>query len=162
MDNWACNVHCQFRNDLMLQQRICFSGNTLPAPVAFFATLTTEIGPLGAHQTIPYDRVVINLQHGYDTRHSHFIAPVKGIYGFSVSLMAILPSYCNIELVKNGDVLLPIHSGSHSDHETGSASVVVSLNAGDMVWVRYSSGDVNKLYGDNYNQFSGFLIQNLT
>jgi hypothetical protein len=58
----------------------CF---TTPPPeaarIAFYAVLTHDLS-LGQHQTVEYDKVITNVGNAYDSRHGHFISPVKGVY----------------------------------------------------------------------------------
>ncbi|KAJ8311024.1 hypothetical protein KUTeg_011425 [Tegillarca granosa] len=106
------------------------------APVAFTASLTQTKQILGEHQAIEYDNVITNLGNAYDPRHGHFTAPVKGLYLFSVTLMSSYgsnPNDLNAELVKNGVQTIPLYATS-LDSDSTSATVLLTLNAGDMVW----------------------------
>nr|WRI32905.1 complement C1q domain-containing protein 2 [Anadara sativa] len=134
--------------------------NSKHFPVAFSVTIATKQTPIFKHQTIIYDHVITNLANGYDVTNGRFVAPVKGLYHFTIILMGDnLNTYAVLEIVKNGNHLVNVHS--QSTFETGSGSVVVTLDVGDMVWVRYSEGTTQDMYGSDFNQFFGFLIETL-
>jgi hypothetical protein len=71
------------------------------AKVAFYAVLTHELS-LGQHQIVEYDKVITNVGNAYDSRHGHFISPVKGVYLMSFTLMNKNGGAMDIEMVRNG------------------------------------------------------------
>ncbi|KAJ8302192.1 hypothetical protein KUTeg_021179 [Tegillarca granosa] len=133
------------------------------APVAFTAALTPSRQILGQHQTIEYDKVITNLGNAYDPRHGHFTAPVKGLYLFSVTLMSSYGSNPNslyAELVKNGVTIIPLYA-TNIDSDSTSATVLLTMNADDMIWVRSNTSPSQTIHGSSYDTFSGLLISKL-
>ncbi|KAJ8301315.1 hypothetical protein KUTeg_020302 [Tegillarca granosa] len=128
------------------------------APVAFAASLTQTKQILCEHQAIEYDNVITNLGNAYDPRHGHFTAPVKGLYLFSVTLMSPYgsnPNDINAELVKNGVQTIPLYATSLDSYST-SATVLLTLNAGDMVWVRSFYVSTQTIHGRVYDIFPDY------
>ncbi|XP_069109618.1 cerebellin-1-like isoform X2 [Argopecten irradians] len=129
------------------------------AGIGFSASLSTSTA-LGDHQIIVFDTVVSNDGNGYDSRHGHFTAPVTGLYAFSVTAMCYgSETELHISIVKDGQKIgVAFANGNHYDN--GSKLVVVPLQEGQMVWVEhFGDPSGNKIYGNTYSTFSGFLIQ---
>ena len=76
---------------------------TTPPPevarIAFYAGLTHDV-TLGQQQTVEYDKVITNVGNAYDSRHGHFISPVKGVYLMSFTLMNENGGIADIEMIK--------------------------------------------------------------
>lgn len=104
--------------------------------IAFSAVLTQKV-ILGQLQEIKYDKVLLNIGHGYDPRHGHFTAPTKGVYLISVSTMKNhIAESIFVELVKDG-VQLVSNEASTEEYNAGSHTIPVLLEQGEMVWVRH-------------------------
>jgi len=128
-------------------------------PVAFFATLSTDLQHAGANQPIVFDRVVTNIGSAYNLHVGVFSAPVSGIYVFSVSLLNYAGHTTGYQFRKNNDVISNIflHAPDTSHFESTSQSVVIQLTKGDDVTLRNMSPN-ESLRGDNYCTFAGFLV----
>ncbi|CAG2188290.1 C1QL [Mytilus edulis] len=131
--------------------------------VAFSATLN-HVVTLGTHQAIEYDNVITNIGHAYDARHGHFIVPFKGLYLISVTGYNSPTVNVFLELVRNSQVIVNMYSDGRGGGQSGlTETLILSLEKGDMVWVRgRSSGP--KIYGsptENCNSFSGYSLQKL-
>ncbi|XP_062581929.1 complement C1q tumor necrosis factor-related protein 2-like [Saccostrea cucullata] len=124
-------------------------------PAVGFSALLTHNMYLGNKQAVKYDKVITNYGNGYDKWSGHFKAPMKGLYVFSCSVMAINKNYINIALVKNGQWVATIYSNP-SYFDQASGTVVVALKKGDRVWARQADGG-RHVFG-NYNLFTGYLI----
>lgn len=136
--------------------------NSAASSVAFSAILNHVI-TLGTHQAIEYEKVLTNIGHAYDPNHGHFIAPTKGVYLISVTGYCEFQISTYLELVKNGQVIINLYMDGRGGQNSGTTeTLILELNAGDMVWVRGRSG--GKLYGstdENCNSFSGFRLMEL-
>lgn len=99
--------------------------------------------------------MLTNIGNGYDKWSGHFTAPIKGLYVFSCTVMAFNEHYIAVFMVKNGHVMAYAHSNP-SAWESGTISVVLTMEKGDKVWIRRNHGA--RLIHGNYNLFSGYLI----
>lgn len=129
-----------------------------PTSIAFMANVLHEIRSMGDHQAIEFDKVITNIGNGYDSRHGHFVAPLKGLYHFSVNMFGWTGQGNSYELVKNGNLVCRAYSArTTTDKSQGTCSAVITMEVNDMVWVRFAWGD-RHLYGADYSSFSGFLL----
>jgi len=128
-------------------------------PVAFLATLSSDLQHAGANQPIVFDRVVTNVGNAYNPHVGLFSAPASGIYVFSVTLLNYLGHTTRYQLQKNNDVIsqIFIHAPDGGYHESTSQTVVLQLTKGDDVTLRNVYSDEG-LRGDNYCTFAGFLV----
>ena len=126
------------------------------AKVAFYTVLTHELS-LGQHQIVEYDKVITNFGNAYDSRHGHFISPVKGVYLMSFTVMNKNGGTMDIEMVRNGVRVAHGYGGS-SDYNMGTQVVIVMLEKGDMVWVRHAPSSTEVLNGREHNTFAGTLL----
>lgn len=115
---------------------------------------------MGTHQAIEYETVLTNIGHAYDPNHGHFIAPTKGVYLISVTGYCYFQISTYLELVKNGQVIINLYMDGRGGQNSGiTETLILELNAGDMIWVRGRAG--GKLRGstdENCNSFSGFRL----
>ncbi|XP_071156001.1 uncharacterized protein [Mytilus edulis] len=143
-------------------------GNTTPVPtvtapkVAFAVQLTKEITKLGTHQIIEYDKVLLNDGNGYDVRHGHFTAPIKGVYLLSVIVYTDRHNDIHLDLVKNGQLITSVYANGATDNASSTIVFPILLQQGDMVWLRTHQGDEGKvLVGVSQfmlNAFTGALL----
>ena len=125
--------------------------------MAFTARLSVNTPKLQHGQDIVFDNVLLNLGNGYHKQHGAFIAPVSGVYSFSVSLLSVSP-HCHAKLVKDGQILAMLDFSDTTKYIQSSQGVIVELNAGDDVSVKeanYTDCVYNGLY---FSRFSGFLL----
>ena len=130
-----------------------FSGQSNPA-IGFSAVVSKDVY-LGDKQAIKYDRILTNVGSAYDKWTGHFRAPIKGLYVFSCTVMAVNKDNILVVLMKNGQRMAHAWSDS-TPWETGAITIVLTLKKGDKVWIK-RSGYGRKIAG-NYNWFSGYLI----
>ena len=126
------------------------------AKIAFYAVLTQDL-TLGQHQIVEYDKVITNVGNAYDSRHGHFISPVKGVYLMSFALMNMNVGDMTIEMVRNGVRVSYGYAGS-SDYNMATQVAIVMLEKGDMVWMRHAHSSTQTLHGYEYNTFAGTLL----
>ncbi|XP_062575829.1 complement C1q tumor necrosis factor-related protein 3-like [Saccostrea cucullata] len=127
------------------------------SPAIGFSVQLSRDTHLGHGQAIRYDKIITNYGNSYNKWTGHFVAPKKGLYLFSCSIMAYNDETIHIQMVKNGIKVSTIYSNpSRFDHS--SQTVVLVLQKGDSVWTRqaYSGRHLHKVAV--YNMFSGVLI----
>jgi hypothetical protein len=126
------------------------------ARIAFYAVLTHAVS-LGQQQTVEYDKVITNVGNAYDSRHGHFISPVKGVYLISFTLMNKKGGIADIEMIKN-EVRIALGYGDTGGYNMGTQVAIVMLEKGDMVWVRHAASATQNLNGYEYNTLAGTLL----
>lgn len=137
----------------------CF---TEDGKIAFTATNSNDIGHLGNHQTIVFDRVVTNTGNQYNPQTGIFTTSVSGFYVFFVELRAMDHATLYAEIVKDGLTLVVTFAVAPNvkyHHRSDSNMAVVHLNQGESVWVK--TIEVNQQTGllvDDGSSFSGFLL----
>lgn len=134
---------------------------TTTKPVAFYAQLTSDITAIKNHQTLNFDKVMINLGNGYNGVSGVFAAPASGLYVFHWVNTNRDRSYMNTELIVRNQVYGKAMSDAmdHNDYAVASNLAVVQLEPGDQVWVRSGTWHSGKLAGDYYSTFSGYRLQ---
>lgn len=109
---------------------------------------------------IPYGTIVSSSNvSGYDVLTGTFIAPVTGVYMFTVYMCA--RSSCYLTLTKNEDV---ISKGYFKYHLCDTIQSIVPLTSGDEVCVKCAYSRC-KLYENKYirwNTFSGVLLNSVS
>ncbi|CAC5387877.1 unnamed protein product [Mytilus coruscus] len=128
--------------------------------VAFTAALTHNIS-LGELHPVIYDKLISNVGNAYDTVHGRFTAPVKGVYILSGSIFNVEGHIMHMEMVKNG-VQLVAFFGDSDDNSMGSQTIVIVLEANDIVWMRhFKTKGFSSIDGSTdqpINTFSGALL----
>jgi hypothetical protein len=61
--------------------------------------------------------------NGFDVRHGHFTAPVKGLYLISGSIFTNAGYYAHIDIVKNGKAIAYLYTYSNTDISTQTVMV---------------------------------------
>ncbi|VDI72886.1 Hypothetical predicted protein [Mytilus galloprovincialis] len=127
--------------------------------VAFLVEKTKTLS--GQNHHIYYDSIKLNVGNAFYLAHGNFIAPVKGIYLFSITACSYNSHVIVLELTVNAAVLGKVLAGDQNYAECTSKSFLVQLSAGDDVYVQHETvGDYlysNPSYG--YPSFSGALLK---
>lgn len=130
--------------------------------VAFHASLD---GPKYTHNhvgmTLTFDDLKTNIGGAYNNSTGIFIAPIHGIYLFSVSVMA--PSHADaqgvmVDIMKNGVEIGAAFAEGVGNMDQGSISVVTELLIGDEVHVSITRREDTELWGDKLTSFMGCLV----
>ena len=137
--------------------------STRPATVAFTATLTSNLANLGAGQTIKFGRVVTNVGGAYHVSHGNFVAPSDGVYIFSLTAMALVGHYENLQIVKDGSAVAGVFVGAQSDDHFQSTTTIVTIELakGNEVWVQTANAQWHgsgSLHGAYDTSFSGWRL----
>nr|KAG5712541.1 hypothetical protein BaRGS_011515 [Batillaria attramentaria] len=124
--------------------------------VYFTAYVTTgQHIPASAGQVIRFAQVVENTGNAYNPHTGVFTAPYDGGYMFLVSI-DVIKEYGGVRVMRNGQEVVWGHADGDSLHVT--ATVVLSLNAGDTVTVMHwsSNGGVDE---GRESVFVGFRVR---
>ena len=124
--------------------------------VAFMAGLTRNVN--GVNQALAFDNVLTNEGRAYRSSTGCFIAPASGIYVFHTHVLRCKNSGgLYMHIMKNNQI---VSSGTNQDtrFETTSASSVLALRRGDVVWVRLRQG-IAYGHAAHYTSFSGFSLR---
>ncbi|XP_036392509.1 cerebellin 18 [Megalops cyprinoides] len=134
--------------------------------VAFTTSLSHAgcFGPFTTNVPIPYNVISLNQGNGYNPALGAFTAPRTGLYSFSFTaysdvIDATARLYHQVRLMKNGQVVASVWEDNREDSEdSGTQTVLLSLNRGCQVYVELQSG--RQLCNDlaNHNTFSGYLV----
>jgi len=101
---------------------------------------------------------------GYNNHDGIFDVPVAGIYVFTFTIYANYHHYVRTELVIDGQVKTAALADADEigDYHTSTATIVISANAGDHVFVRradqYSECNVLSNFDRALSTFSGWLL----
>ena len=139
----------------------CIFSATQSESVAFYAQLTKDKSGIKNHETLTFDKVMINLGNAYNGMSGVFTAPTVGLYAFHWTNTNADRSYMNTELIVQNQVYGKAMSDAmdHDDYAVASNLAIAQLNRGDQVWVRSGTWHSGKLRGDLYSTFSGYRIQ---
>ena len=114
--------------------------------------------------TVSFDTVIFDTNSNFSTTTYKYTAPVTGYYLFNWLVTANFGStttYFNSSLVKNSGTVATISNGSNSGQFGPSvgASKLLSLNAGDTVYINTSQGAVApSIAGKTQTYFEGFFV----
>ena len=127
--------------------------------VVFTGILTHDVD-LGQNQAVMYDKVLLNVGRGYNSKTGHFVAPVSGIYSVSASVLGLSTKHTMLEIVKDGEEIVTLWAYGIGRAELATHSIHIALRRGEAVWVmRPKTRYTAHLYGRRpYNSFSVALL----
>ena len=124
--------------------------------------MTQTVTNLGVNQNIVFDKVFLNLGDGYHSNQGVFIAPTSGIYLFSASVTSDSKNTSHefdTCVTRNGECLARILGhGDSSRNDQGSATVTVSLQPNDEVWIKHMWPAGAGLRGQYFTSFTGLMV----
>eukprot|EP00916_Digyalum_oweni_P008438 GHVL01014134.1.p1 GENE.GHVL01014134.1~~GHVL01014134.1.p1 ORF type:complete len:419 (-),score=28.09 GHVL01014134.1:60-1316(-) len=128
--------------------------------VSFHAIHLKDTTPSSGDVLIP-TTVHNNQGNGYNSATGKFTAPYNGTYCFMSSLFGYGSGHhIEVSLMVDGkqDLVLYTDFGSAGDYDAASLQGVVSVRAGQSVWLQADGGHNQFSTGSNANSFSGFLV----
>ncbi|XP_061177303.1 multimerin-2-like [Saccostrea echinata] len=126
-----------------------------PKNVGFSASVTSPNSSWNSG-TLVFSSVITNEGKGYNPSNGIFTAPTGGVYVFFVNVQSYYRKTIYADIVLNGST--KVKTMAHSNYnDAGPNMVVLTIEKGDAVWVRYSSGQGYYSSG-SITTFSGFLI----
>ena len=140
----------------------CLISGLLVQPVTAFHVAYSQ--SISSGTTIPFNVVKTNVGNGWNRYYHRFRAPVTGLYYFTLSFRTSYSGvhhYAGAWIMRGNVKLRFVYANRKSNinaYMPASGSVVVMLNAGELVWARRYGG---YLYSDSnlFTHFVGFLIQ---
>ena len=107
---------------------------------------------MSPNQDIVFNDVLLNVGSAYHSGHGIFVAPVPGVYFFTMSLLALGTTPHHAKLVNDGRKLARADFND-ADHFDDS-----SLKKGNFVAVQNANYSGMLYAGSNYSTFSGVLL----
>ncbi|XP_074480749.1 cerebellin-2-like [Sebastes fasciatus] len=117
------------------------------------------IGPFNTSTILIYRTVISNIGNAYSPSTGIFVAPVAGVYYFTIFYCAVGTHPGNLNLFKsNKPIVAAFDPKSSSDQDdNGGNAVFLQLQQGDQVYVRMAANAW--VWGSDYHTtFSGFLV----
>jgi hypothetical protein len=126
--------------------------------IAFKASLTTPILG-GQKQVVIFNHVDLNIGNAYNVLHGNFVAPINGIYLFSLHACSHSGHVTVLDLLSNGSKVGHILAGDPDWNACNSNTFIMDLKQGDDVYVSTGGGDYLRAYEPyGYPHFTGVLL----
>ncbi|XP_068241526.1 cerebellin-3-like [Palaemon carinicauda] len=107
---------------------------------------------------VVFTETVTQIGTGWNTARSEYIATTPGLFFFTFSAVSDRYSHFRISLKKNGQDIVSAF-GDSSGYQMGSQSALVSLSAGDRVYLQLQEGQLLEVSSSRaYTSFTGFRI----
>ncbi|XP_048063384.1 complement C1q-like protein 4 [Megalobrama amblycephala] len=132
--------------------------------VAFSASLMKSgggfIGPFTTDFTLTYRNVITNVGNAYNPITGVFIAPLKGVYMFRISIYSHPSKSISsaASIMKNGKQVVTAYAHQPQGVVNSSNGAMLILEVGDVVYVKLWSGRRIHDNGNNHNTFSGYIL----
>ena len=129
--------------------------------VAFQASLTKHLENLKNHETIIFDKVLLNDGKAYNQRTGEFTATVEGVYSFNWKTLTKAEKYFVSEIIHNGNPIAFNHCdgrGINSGCVSSSNQANIKMKKGDKVWIRAQGTYGLFALGHSWCDFSGYKI----
>ncbi|XP_034005963.1 complement C1q-like protein 3 [Trematomus bernacchii] len=118
-----------------------------------------HIGPFNTDTTLIYRTMITDIGGAYSPSTGVFVAPVAGVYYFTIFFHAGGNLAAKLTLNKNNDlvVMTQDHPSTFDTADNGGNAVFLQLVQGDQVYVRLIAKTF--VWGtDHHTTFSGFLV----
>ncbi len=125
--------------------------------VAFTASVTS-LSSTWNSGTLIFGVVITNTGNGYNPSTGVFTSPISGTYVFYVSAVGYSSQHLAIDIVLNSVSKVRVLGDITAGYQTGTNMVVLELQKGDSVWVRYVDGKGYYSQSIPLTTFSGYLI----
>ena len=127
-----------------------------------FSVAKTNSQMGSANEVLTFDAVHTNINGHFDTNSNKFTCQIPGTYVFFFTICGHNKDNPYMNLVKNGDTIVSTYKydyASQGQLDEASNSAIVSLSAGDQVWIRFGTSE-RKVYSDSdkYTSFMGYLL----
>ena len=159
----------------IIQQFNCYAGfqtrvgyvDVKSSPVYFYVQRYAD-GFNTTNTPIPFDVEKLNVGGTMNLTSGKFTAPLDGMYAFSFTGRAYLPTsssnvYLQLYLYLNGNMIgrgVADQVNTAWQYETYSWQSTLNLQKGDEIWLEiFSMSTGAHLNGYSYTQFSGYLLE---
>nr|XP_031527556.1 complement C1q tumor necrosis factor-related protein 6 [Vicugna pacos] len=130
---------------------------------AFSVGRKTALHSSEGFQPLLFDTVFVNPDGHFDLAAGHFIAPLRGLYFFSLNVHSWNFKETYVHVVHNEEAAVILYAQPSDRSIMQSQSVMLALAPGDRVWARlFKRERENAVYSDDidtYITFSGHLIK---
>ncbi|VDH92407.1 Hypothetical predicted protein [Mytilus galloprovincialis] len=121
------------------KRRIIYPRQSRVNSPAFYAYMSTNEASPGQHHTLIFNSVITNIGNAYNQYSGIFTVPSNGMYVLSYTITSDSGANIPVEIVKNAGVIGSLLTRTYSNYRHSvSSTVVVSMNAGDVCYVRTS------------------------
>lgn len=130
---------------------------------AFSVGRKTALHSSEGFQPLLFDTVFVNPDGHFDLAAGRFVAPLRGLYFFSLNVHSWNFKETYVHVVHNEEAAVILYAQPSDRSIMQSQSVMLALAPGDRVWVRlFKRERENAVYSDDvdtYITFSGHLIK---
>ncbi|XP_070264090.1 LOW QUALITY PROTEIN: complement C1q tumor necrosis factor-related protein 6 [Myotis yumanensis] len=130
---------------------------------AFSVGRRTALHSSEGFQPLPFDTVFVNPDGHFDMAAGHFVAPLGGLYFFSLNVHSWNFKETYVHVMHNEEAAVILYAQPSDRSIMQSQSVMLALAPGDRVWARlFKRERENAIYSDDvdiYITFSGHLIK---
>nr|XP_022293098.1 uncharacterized protein LOC111103844 [Crassostrea virginica] len=129
-----------------------------PKQTVAFTAGVTSYSTTWNSGTLVFNSVILNVGTGYNPSTGIFTSPVAGTYVFYVTAVEFNTQYLRVDIVLNSVSKVRALGESNAAYQTGTNMVVLNLQKGDSVWVRYVSGKGYYTESVPITTFTGLLV----
>ncbi|KAM9071172.1 complement C1q tumor necrosis factor-related protein 6 [Balaenoptera acutorostrata] len=130
---------------------------------AFSVGRKTALHSSEGFQPLLFDTVFVNPDGHFNLAAGHFVAPLRGLYFFSLNVHSWNFKETYVHVVHNDEAAVILYAQPSDRSIMQSQSVMLALAPGDRVWARlFKRERENAVYSDDidtYITFSGHLIK---
>ena len=101
---------------------------------------------------------LVNIGQAFDVKSGHFVAPVSGLYGFSLTLFMNPGYWTAVTLLRNGNQVLRVKTGHARQYNMGTNYIIGSFSVGEEILLQYNTGSGSRLCGSGVTTFTGVLL----
>uniref|UniRef100_A0A8W8J609 C1q domain-containing protein n=1 Tax=Magallana gigas TaxID=29159 RepID=A0A8W8J609_MAGGI len=152
-DQWRLSASVSFLELFRNNQTKCDPNQE----VAFTASVTSSSSTWN-RGTLIFDVVITNTGNGYNPSTGVFTSPISGTYVFYITAVEYTTQHLAIDIVLNSVSKVRAYCHNSAGYQTGTNMVVLKLQKGDSVWVRFAGGTGYDTEGVPLTTFSGYLI----
>ncbi|KAI3382650.1 hypothetical protein SNEBB_005393 [Seison nebaliae] len=129
-----------------------------PRPSAFFVGLFNHSRQFTTNSMkLIFDRIETNVGGDYNGNTGIYVAPVKGVYKFDITVSAISQSSAAVHLYVNKNIIITVWSSSIPSWSTSASSAIVQLNATDEVYLEIPK-EAQAIHGYMYTNMAGYIL----
>ena len=131
---------------------------TDPKQKVAFTDGVTTISTTWNSGTLIFNSVILNGGNVYNPSTGVFTSPVAGTFVFYVTAVEYSNQYLRVDIVLNSVSKVRTIGDNSASFQTGTNMIVLNLQKGDSVWVRYNSGKGYYTSSVPVTTFTGLLV----